>query len=562
MVDLPVPHRVDTRGLPEGMDPRYLYEYRSDRLQNKPDSGLEKFLYKLMPFSMIKSFAFAIDPFSHFKVAPGVITPQNRTKYRATASVLTLRRLHVTRYNTTYASIVNYMGVGGADGPVKYEPTVKLSDGYYELNPQSPLPQVLHDTTRRTRLMGSTQGEMEKTSSYIACPSRQVAKYYNPRTEFYLNVPSNPFHYPSINGGIDVERQSYDGPAARIDLTTYNNFVASEKSNAIAQMQKHSLSMYKGISPLSRNYTLFRNIVELRDIPRSIVQLRNTFKNLMEVDRLLKVPHKAQQLIVARKRSLSDLPKEYLSYAFGWRQTYKDAVDLLVKPAQIAKQINFILQRNGKPTTYRTKRNFISGASGVAGFDYEVLGLEFDVGYSSRIVRETELRMVVNTTFDFPTVDVPELRRTLTYNKLGVYVRPIDLYNLVPWTWLVDWFTGFGNYLEVIDGYNHDPSAINWGMITAVSSSKLITDFHSTSESTEVRQVNHDPAYYTFPRVKNNHSSICHLSYQLRKDLSTVFDVNATSDPASLTPYQLSILGALLAQRVNFSRGPKISSHL
>lgn len=76
--------RKDTRGLPEGYDPHKLYEYRRDLIVDKA-TGLESFLYKYIPWSVIKSFAIAIDPFHQFKVAPGVITPANRVKYRQTA---------------------------------------------------------------------------------------------------------------------------------------------------------------------------------------------------------------------------------------------------------------------------------------------------------------------------------------------------------------------------------------------------------------------------------------------------------------------------------------------
>jgi hypothetical protein len=80
--------QVDTRGLPEGYDPHKLYEYRYDTLI-KNSSGLESFLFKLMPISMVKSFAFAVDPTYQYKVSPRPITPHNRTRYRGSISVST-----------------------------------------------------------------------------------------------------------------------------------------------------------------------------------------------------------------------------------------------------------------------------------------------------------------------------------------------------------------------------------------------------------------------------------------------------------------------------------------
>lgn len=52
----------------------------------------------------------------------------------------------------------------------------------------------------------------------------------------------------------------------------------------------------------------------------------------------------------------------------------------------------------------------------------------------------------------------------------------------------------------------------------------------------------------------DTHSSLLHIDLQLRKNVAGIFDVKTTSDPASLSPYQNSIIGALLAQRTNFRR--------
>jgi hypothetical protein len=264
------------------------------------------------------------------------------------------------------------------------------------------------------------------------------------------------------------------------------------------------------------------------------------------------------------RKSAKDIPNEYLSYHFGWKQTWKDINDLLAFPAKLEKKINFLIKRSGQPTTFRTKRQFVSGESGVSGYEYELLRDELFLsgdGSSSRIERDSELRLVINATFDFPPLMGTRFRNDLWKERIGLVPRPTDIYNLVPWTWLIDYFSGVGNYVEMIDTINHDPGLINWGMLTAVSKGKLTTDYTSHSyRSIRAYQDNVETTNSDIFTV-NRHTSVYEFECQTRRDVSQVLDVNATSDVNSLSAYQKSIIGALLAQRTDFTRKKFIGAH-
>jgi hypothetical protein len=316
--------------------------------------------------------------------------------------------------------------------------------------------------------------------------------------------------------------------------------------------------MIKGYSPQNRSYTLFRNIAELRDIPRSVLSLKDTLLNLRKLYVSLTNQPSLRKIIFDLKTTSRDIPNEYLSFHFGWKQTYKDIIDLLNAPAKISRNINFLLSRAGKPTTFRSKRSFVSGESGVSGFDYETLFAEYvqdsSEGVHSRIERSSELRLVINATFDFPPVSAPRFAYDLYLKQLGIVPRVTDVYNLVPWTWLVDYFTGFGNYLECIENLWHDPNLINWGMITCVSKGKLISD-HKSRSYRSVRRYESNVEVYNNPGwIANRHTSILEYVCETRRDVASILDMNITSDPTSLTAYQKSIIGALLLQRGNASR--------
>ncbi len=561
-IKLSVGPRFDTRGLPEGYDPHKLYEYRHDTF--KPANGLESFVYKLMPISVIKSIAFAIDPTYRFKVSGNIVTPTNRERQRATASVLDVRSRMLHVYDHTYASTQNYRGVAFCFSPGPDYQNLFTGDFPTALATQPVLRSYIKDTTRRTRLLGSFDGELEFFKNDIISSPRTFKRTRTLRSYYNGTYPPNPACdmvggvAPEPSGGQDTYWEFRSkGASAVFPLTTYNTLTANEVANNKALALKYSTSMLKGVSPFSRDYSLLRNAIELRDVPKSILQLKNTMENIRKTFDTFGRSSSTRDLIFDLKANVKDIPGEWLSFHFGWRQTYKDLEELMALPEKISNKINFLMRRSQKATTFRSKRVHLSGADGVSGFQYdtEAYPYEFNVRTSSRIVRESEVRLSVNATFDFPPINVPSLRRTYTwYERAGITPRFIDVYNLTPWTWLYDWFTGCGNYLELMEEINHDPSLINYGFFTVHTKGKVISDLYSESLTESEVRINGVSGGVITGVSQNRHQSRLEFECRTRQDVAALYDVNATSVPSSLTAYQNSILGAILAQRSGFTR--------
>jgi hypothetical protein len=540
----------DTRGLPEGMDPHKFYEYTIQE-RSQTATGLEGFLYQIIPWSVIRSFAIAIDPFYQFKVAPGTITPANRIRTRDVLSALDTQRLNVRRRHFFSCRTMSDPNNGFFPGAYTcVAPTNEVAQTV--LSPQEKLPSKSSDTTKRTRLVGSDQGEFEKFKHTLAVPGRDVFsssfidQYYT--VFFPIRDNSGQYWHDTVT------------TAATLSKAALDDIVSGERSAVQECMADHALAMYKDTNPQFRGLSIFRDIVELKDLPRTVLTLKNTLAHLSELARSLPISESLKRKLFAQTTSVSDIPKEYLSYHFGWKLLYKSILDVLQKPAKISRQIDFLIRRSGKATTYRTSKKFLSARSGsIPSFVYDP-SLMRNEGprpgvplTASRIEREIELKLVINTTFDFPTLNRPKFAHDLFMDKLGLYPRPTDLYNLVPWTWLVDWFTGLGNYVEVIDEINRDQSLINWGFLTGISTGSLTTEHTSRVFSNRYLWINNALTYSENYR-NVGHSSVLHWSFQLRKDLATVMSVKTTANPASLTPYQQSIIGALLSSRTNFRR--------
>lgn len=542
--------RIFDRGLPDDYDPHHFYEYRIAK-RSKEATGIEGLVYQIMPWNLIRSFAFAIDPLSSFKTAPGKISPVNRLRSRTTISVLdTGRRSYYKKVVTHRAAAKNYLGIPGKFGPIVSDPP--FVDQYSQPSgSQKPLPRISRDTTWRSRPFGYTMGEFEKSIPTIYSPSRSRHSFENNRQMFSVGPGQD---YPDFDEFIRNIDESV-GPTAAVYRDDYYNSVRDQERNSmLALMQKHAISMYKSINPVHRNYSLFRNVVELRDLPRSIITMRDSIRSFSELEKLLNkdLLQTIRQAGELTPKLLKSLSGEYLSYSFGWKQLVSDVHDLLVKPARIQNQIDFLIRRAGKPTTYRTKRDFQLSRSGAPDFSYHILGENVE-RIGTRVDSKIELSMVVNTTFPFPTTNPVFFRRDLYDKKLGVYPTFTDLYNLTPWTWLVDWFTGLGNYLNIIEEIHNDKSLINWGFITGKCSCDVVTNITTKKSSWQGISVNGVGENVQSQQI-DTHSSLLHIDLQLRKNVAGIFDVKTISDPASLSPYQNSIIGALLAQRTNFRR--------
>lgn len=516
----------DTRGLPTGLDPRYFYEY-SSMLRRHSAVGIERFLYLFMPYNLIKSLAFAIDPLRQFKTSTGKVSPPLRIRIRKTSSALGTRTM---QGRTLFTRDAYKYGAAVFD---------ETPYGPVHLDPQEPLINRIEDSTRRTRVAGSDIGELSIWKVDSSSPGRTVHTLETNDTQ-WPDTPSPYWYRTKIYRDLSVI-----GPSAVIYPSVVEQMRLDEWARTSAVMSNNVLSLFSGITAQKKVTTLYRNIVELKDLPRGIIQLGETLRHLRQLSDALKIPRSVLERIHSFRTTGFDIPKEYLSYQFGWRQTFSDVMNLLAAPERFSKRINFLIRRNGQPTTYRRQRVIADNGSTSLGFNYSTFYTEDVFPMSHEVIREHTIKMVVNTTFEFPGVDMPNFRKSEFIRQLGVVPSPTDLYNLVPWTWLVDWFTGLGNYVEVIDSINQDRELINWGLITCVSKGSLVSTLHSQAHNYQTHAYGGTGVTEDI-KIPHNHQSTLSFLSMLRRDVSGMLNVNTTADPLTLSAYQQSILGSIL----------------
>lgn len=532
----------DTRGLPMDMDPHSFYEYASDKVVANSTTALEMLIWRLIPYSYIRSFAIAIDPLYKFKVSPGRITRPNRTRYKTR---IDLTQSIVGSYTDTRASYHNSttpLGCNRDDYQQRSGSTVTYPIPGYK--PTKGLTSYCKDTTARTRDLRSNYGEAEWFRFSIASPGR-TAHRSEKNIFFRSGTPGcGSLGFPSSLRRLSTVDLSYSVSGGGYLTQSTIDAIATDAKNASQSfMASRGMETVRRAMPTHRSFSLGRSILELKDVPRSVASARDLARTLSELYKHL--PRSVFDL----KSAVSSVPDQYLSYHFGWKQLVGDIMSLLDQPARVQRRINRLITRNGLPTTYRGTTQEVDAYVRGSGFSYVNIPADSNIVLSHRVERRKLLRCSISAKFEFPPTDIVKFRRTKFFEMIGASPSPVDFYKIVPWTWLFDWFTGFGNYLSVIEEITSDRSLVNHGFIACECNGSLITNHRANHRSYLSIDINGASPLQTFVSV-SNHSSSLDFSYYVRKDVTGLTNIKSTAEPSSLTTFQRTILGALFAQHL------------
>lgn len=515
--------------------------------------GMERLAFRVLPYSLIRSFALTFDPTEPFRLGNKRIATLSRTR-TASRGALPQRYYISTNTQENWAQAPNTSTCEYADGGT-YLTT--FSSSQVALTAQPTHKWRSKDTTRRLRGIGQDMGELELFKYTLVAPNRQVT-----RTRDARDCSTNDScHLPALGYGKQSQhRRTYGGAAYISDAN-----ITSLRDKAITATNQVLTDKLSGLIaatlPTARRYTLARNVFELKDLPRSVISLRETLRDLSQS--ISTLPSSVQRAIYLAQ-SPKHIPGEYLSFWFGWVTTFKAVKDLIEAPSKIAKEVNFLISRRGIPTTLRRTQKYKDGVLTSPGWTYQpstfsgTLWTETALTPETVSTFETEIRLVINCIFDFPGVGVPQIRSSLLDRKWGVAPTASDVYQVIPWTWLFDWFTGLGNYVDAIDIVNTDKNTINWGIVSAVSRGKHRTTHRTYYDNLQSYAFRHNGGTINtttqLTRVNTTTESIVDWTVHIRKGVPDGFGLRQTLKPSTMSTYQGSIISALLAQRTGKAR--------
>lgn len=595
-----------------------LYRRRARALEVAAQSrktGLDTvhyYVYKVFGTNLFASIAFALDPFWQFQkldrrstnvvpyrtgylmdsINPVSVVPVNRTR-RFLCMIgydLTAREYHRLFHST---QTLYWNGSAWAMTPVYIADQSNAISYSGSAGKQGHLYGYCLDTTQKTRNPKKPGPGTGSGTPKAKDVSEDANKYPNHQGEMELYVPdfvgnTQCYDYDEYNvytvstqalTGYNGEKlvlhdkniggyyAHLDRPWATVDSSAVNSYAATEKAVALASMSKNVDALLAKCVPGRRYYNLIYQLVELRDLPRTLkgtlavwIELEralgtSTFKDIIK--KTAPLSEKNKKIIVSFSRRLNlgshldqKISDVYLNFKFGWESMVSAVNQLAYSPEKAAKEINRLINLNGKNATLRTRIQYREPVTSFPSITFFKFGR---TTYPSSVptveaYREVEIRCSVNSGINFPKADIPKLRKDLWNSKLGIVPTPGDLYDLVPWTWMVDWATGAGEYIHLMDSVSSSKSLINYGLISYISKTKVTATLSSYVDSYARSDIESPPSGPTITTRKwVTQKAEFSSKFHLRKDLSAFAGVSTYSGKGA-SPYQVSILTALFSK--------------
>lgn len=205
------------------------------------------------------------------------------------------------------------------------------------------------------------------------------------------------------------------------------------------------------------------------------------------------------------------LDERYLEYQFGWKPFVNDVKNFVKSFDAVSRQVNFILANQGKPLN---RSVFIHDSVqhetifDLTGYPNHGLWATNDIlaGYDRNTgawhktcVAKTTKQAWFSGQFVFSFTGKPPSREELSSRLRGLVLTPSVIYEALPWSWLIDWFSNAGDVLsnlsaEIVDSQvsryayvmKHTKREVTWSGTDGIWSAKVKRTF-----DTKVRQRAH-----------------------------------------------------------------------
>jgi hypothetical protein len=502
-----------------------LYRARAKERAAKAE-GVESLAYLIFGTNLIAIWAYWLDPKKKFRHSIGKVSRPTRFKrFRTVRSAP--REYFRKQTNRTSQTIVS--STPGQSGSNEYEAIADNRSG--ALSPQDELYGILRDTSFKTRRPDQSQGEMELYAPSLKAKSERYS--YNGHTSHItFSIPG----YTETTFYREVREYGILGPSIILSQDKNQQFF-NDMSLEVGGLLNEALpGLVASCLPSARRYRTLYNLFELRDLVKLLRQATEFYKSVLSADISLKTGSDA-----------------YLSYRFGWESTYKSLRQLLDVVPKINREINRLIERTGKPTSFHSGYTLVDRISSIPEFATEVFPEDeiIDAGFAFEPHNLVKLRMTLNVNVDLPRLDLPRLRKQLLLRKFGVDLpSPAEVLDFIPWTWLIDYFGSGFEYLKIIEALNYDKSVVNWGLISANCKGKIKVDFSGKISVNDVVTTLPPTSVSTSSRIRQaERSALFEYRYRVRRSIAALTDLKVLSEGENLSTFQTSILAALAAQK-------------
>jgi len=238
-------------------------------------------------------------------------------------------------------------------------------------------------------------------------------------------------------------------------------------------------------------------------------------------------------------KQLSDIGNYHLAFEFGWKPLLQDIANLVIAQKQAQQRLKQLLRDNGRPVRRRVliyeNEELISQSNTVSVSIWSpVLNTYYyrnDPSSLNTTVRKE--RIWASARFRYWLPEGPRdirWKKSMLRRLYGLSVSPSVVYNAIPWTWMIDWFTNVGDMVENLDAGVAD---------------RLAADYCYVMRDVKVEARRQAQIYLKTLTGKPivYHGNSWNSAFSKSRSKGTPFGFNVNE--ASLSSHQLGILGAL-----------------
>lgn len=224
-------------------------------------------------------------------------------------------------------------------------------------------------------------------------------------------------------------------------------------ATASAGMSSHGVTAYKKSRPGRPGASLGQFLVELRDLPTLPLTGKWKFRNLS-----FKTFQDIPVAALKRVKSFKSLGSEYLNVVFGWVPFVSDLRKIYLLWQNVDKKMAQLSRENGKVIHRRGKLNEVNDVTQTeVNYNYPYANIpsgppNFGFNGFSRytVTTRTNINEWYSNAYQYyiPDVGTSQWTRRAKLALFGAIPNPELIWEVTPWSWLIDWFSNVGDVVS------------------------------------------------------------------------------------------------------------------
>lgn len=154
---------------------------------------------------------------------------------------------------------------------------------------------------------------------------------------------------------------------------------------------------------------------------------------------------------------LSGPASNWLASSFGWAPMVRDLRKFFETYKKIGRALKHLRDNNGK---YEHRGGTVASGeenyrSQIGCYFHPTLGAQFYPGYTPTpsyvwVYRYYRVWFEATFYYNVPNIGTEEWEASATRALYGLSLTPSAVWELIPWSWLLDWFSNFGDFMSAI----------------------------------------------------------------------------------------------------------------